>query len=194
MPEDYVDYRFGFQVKIATVEIVDTPVGSVPLVDNRLLAEEVCRQLANKPTRLTGNEVRFLRLHFEMTLQKFGQCLGVTHAAVKRWQKAGDEAAGMKWSCEMCLRLLTLLRLRTAPSEVTKLLSSLTHQRPEGQHVIYVAKDVAPEGVRRQTGKAEYKVPLAEEQRPRVGPKEEWNTLSHKPRDCWNEHKLANAA
>ena len=148
---EYIDYGCGFAVKIASVDIVETPHGKIPLIDHRLLADKVCRCLAEKPTRLTGNEVRFLRLHFEMSLERFGDYFGVTHPAVKRWENKGDQCTQMNWSSEKCLRLLTLVRLGAAPTKITSLLLSLETRRPEGKHEIYITSGVAPSHRKQQT-------------------------------------------
>ncbi len=70
--------------------------------------------LVLKPSRLTGNEVHFLRLFLEMTLVHFAERFDVTHPAVLKWENSENHATGMSWTTEKDLRLFALTKL--APS------------------------------------------------------------------------------
>ena len=57
--------------------------------------------LSQKPARLSGNEVKFIRYHFEMDLKSFGKRFGdVAHSAVIKWEKCEDEPTNMNWATE----------------------------------------------------------------------------------------------
>ncbi|MDC0980207.1 hypothetical protein OAQ84_00580 [Bdellovibrionales bacterium] len=77
-------------------------------VDGKKLHEAVLRALIFKSTRLSGAEIRFIRLFFEMTLKEFGEKFDVTHPAVKKWETAKFSATEMKWSIEKDIRLFAL--------------------------------------------------------------------------------------
>ena len=55
------------------------------------LAQAVLKALCFKPARLTGNEVRFIRLQLGMTLEEFAARFCVTHPSVIKWEKQEDE-------------------------------------------------------------------------------------------------------
>ncbi len=66
----------------------------------------VLKSLYYKPARLTGSEVKFIRSHFEMTLQDFAKRFDVTHVAVLKWEKSKNNATVMNWETEKDIRLL----------------------------------------------------------------------------------------
>jgi len=127
---DYVDYGLGFPVIISRVKIARVGNESVPLIDFKALEEVVLEMLADKPTRLTGAELRFIRLHFDLTLADFGAWFGVSHAAVIKWEKKGVRPTGMAWSTEKDVRLFILNMLEKSPREFLALYKELAGQRP----------------------------------------------------------------
>jgi len=110
LQKEYVDDGFGFPIKLLNVPMVKVRGTWTPDIDYNKLTTEVLKTLARKPTRLTGNEIRFIRLQATMTLVEFGQRFGVTHANVKKWENCGDQATNMQWSTEKDLRLFVALR------------------------------------------------------------------------------------
>ncbi len=103
--EDYVDHGFGFPVIIDKVAIKRVGKEEIPLINYDALECEVVRVLPEKPSPLSGAEVRFIRLHFSMTLKEFASHLNVTHPAVLKWERKGQEPTGMSWVKEKNLRL-----------------------------------------------------------------------------------------
>jgi transcriptional regulator with XRE-family HTH domain len=106
-----IDRGFGFPVRLKNVPMVQIRGTWTPDVDFDALAHEVLRALCLKPARLTGNEVRFIRLHHGLTLARFGKQFGLSHPAVMKWERAGDAPAGMQWGTEKDLRLWLYLEL-----------------------------------------------------------------------------------
>lgn len=47
----------------------------------------IAKAIIQKPTRLNGEEVRFLRTELGMTQTNLSDCLGVTIKTVQRWEK-----------------------------------------------------------------------------------------------------------
>jgi transcriptional regulator with XRE-family HTH domain len=90
-----------------------------------LLAEVVLRELCEKDSRLTGNEVRFIRQHFEMTLQQFAKRFGVTHPAVMKWENTKNKYTGINWATEKDIRLFALSKLSAKSSELVALYTFL---------------------------------------------------------------------
>lgn len=73
------------------IELIDVPMrkilGEWALdIDLNILQREVLKMLIHKPFPLQANELAFIRKYFEMTVTAFGQALGVTHAAVIKWE------------------------------------------------------------------------------------------------------------
>jgi transcriptional regulator with XRE-family HTH domain len=85
-------------------------------VDYRHYEKALVRAMPQKPARLTGSEVKFIRLHFGMTLERFAARFGLTRQAVMKWEKAGNATTSMAWSTEKDIRLFILDRKGVATS------------------------------------------------------------------------------
>jgi transcriptional regulator with XRE-family HTH domain len=96
-----------------------------PWVNYEQLARAILKTLADLDGSLAGNQVRFIRLHFEMTLQAFAKRFGVTHAAVSKWEKTGNKPTGMIWTTEKDIRLFVMRKLRVSPAEFLALYGKL---------------------------------------------------------------------
>jgi hypothetical protein len=117
----HIDLGFGFPVKLLNVPMVKVRGGWTPSINYNLLVEVVLRELCEKDSRLTGSEVRFIRQHFDMTLQQFAKRFGVTHPAVMKWEKMSDKPTGINWATEKDIRLFALSRLSSKSSDIVEL-------------------------------------------------------------------------
>ncbi|HFN0434705.1 hypothetical protein SC867_09075 [Legionella pneumophila serogroup 2] len=62
--------------------------------------------MAIQEERLTGNQVKFIRTYFSMSLSEFGKTVvHESHTAVSEWEKCGDEITNMNENTEQVLRL-----------------------------------------------------------------------------------------
>lgn len=138
--KESIDHGFGFPVRLRNVPMVRIRGIWTPDVDYNELARAVLRALCFKPVRLTGNEIRFIRLQAEMTLQQFAERFCVTHPSVMKWEKQGDEATRMMWSTEKDVRLFALL-MAGGEEELAELYRHLVQQKPARKQVSSV--DVA---------------------------------------------------
>ena len=121
----HIDYGFGFPVKLVNVPMAKVRGQWTPAINYNLLAEVVLRELCEKEGGLTGNEVRFIRQHFEMTLQAFGKRFGVSHPGVLKWEAAKDKPTGMNWATEKDIRIFALLKLTSKSKEIVDLYTML---------------------------------------------------------------------
>ena len=108
--KEFIDHGAGFPVRLCNVPMVKVRGVWTPELDYEKLADAVVKALCFKPVRLTGNEVRFMRLTSTMTLQGFAARFGVTHPSVIKWEKQADEPTRMSWSTEKDIRLFGLLQ------------------------------------------------------------------------------------
>lgn len=123
----YIDRGFGFPIVLEQVPMVQVRGKWTPAIKYTHLARAVLRQLAGLDGRLTGHQVRFVRLHFEMTLQAFAARFGVSHVAVLKWEQRGNKPTGMTWSTEKDIRLFIHQQLSGQPREFLKLYEQLVH-------------------------------------------------------------------
>jgi hypothetical protein len=134
--KEFIDHGFGFPVKFMNVTLVKVRGAWTPKVPYNRIAKELLHALAFKPSRLTGNEVRFIRQSVELTLQGFGKRFDVSHVAVLKWEKSGDEATPMAWSMEKDLRLFILTRQGSKAPEMATLYGELEKVRANKSTVI----------------------------------------------------------
>jgi len=104
----FVYNGYGFPVVLRNVPMVMVRGSWTPNINYNVLTQKTLYELAHKPVRLTGDEVRFIRHSFDMTLTEFGKERSVKAATVTRWEKAGEKATSMKWLTEKRLRASVL--------------------------------------------------------------------------------------
>lgn len=137
----FTDHGFGFPVKLQNVPMIKVRGKWTPNIDYNALAEVVLKTLCEKPVKVTGNEVRFIRQVFEMTLQQFAKRFTVSHAAVIKWENTGDEPTNMSWPTEKDLRLFILSRLNSRPTQMVILYNELEEHKPAKKRIIKVDLD-----------------------------------------------------
>jgi DNA-binding transcriptional regulator YiaG len=116
--KNVIDHSLGFQVALQGIPVIEKPYGEIPLIDSAAYQRSAARALAEKPARLTGSEVRFLRLHHELTYQAMATLLGVTYLAVKKWEACKDDPTAMAWATEVMLRGYVLIKQNLPPARV----------------------------------------------------------------------------
>lgn len=134
--KEFVDTGLGFPVKLLNVPMVKVRGVWTPYINYNRLTKAVLVALCNKPTRLTGNEVQFIRLHFGMTLQAFAKRFVVSHVAVMKWEKSGNRPTTMSWASEKDLRLFVFLQNRAQPDALAKLYASLEEVREDKKRMV----------------------------------------------------------
>jgi hypothetical protein len=123
-----VYHGFGFPVTLHHVPMVYLRNAWTPDVNYELLQRALLRVLVEKPARLSGREVRFIRLAAAKTLQEFAKRFGVTHPAVLKWENAGSRSTGMGWSTEKDIRLDVISRLKDQPGRFYRIYRDLESQ------------------------------------------------------------------
>jgi hypothetical protein len=128
----YTDTSLGFPVQLSDVTLVKVRDEWVPKVDYPRVTIKVLQVLSHLARPLTGQEIRFLRLHFELTQAEFAAKFGISNVAVHKWEKRGSQPTGMQWSTEKDLRLFIQSKLSSDPKAVGKLYEELTERPAAG--------------------------------------------------------------
>lgn len=106
------NYRYdglGFPVALDQVQMIQLEGEWHPKIDVKQVADITIKALAYQKERLTGNQVKFIRTYFSMSLRKFGsEVVHETHAAVDKWEKCGNQATMMNQNTEYVLRLFII--------------------------------------------------------------------------------------
>jgi hypothetical protein len=130
--KELIDTGFGFPVRLSNVPMIKVRGVWTANINYNELALVVLRALAHKESRLSGNEIKFIRMHFEMTLQDFATRFCVTHVAVMKWEKTASRQTVMNWTTEKDIRLFVLTRLQAKVQEFASLYKEL-QALPEGK-------------------------------------------------------------
>lgn len=139
---------FGFPVVLMDVPMVRSLGVWTPDIDYRKLGRDVLLRLALHPSRLTGQEIRFIRHSLDMTLEVFAHRFGVTHPAVVQWENCGRKPTKMAWALEKDIRL-EIIGSQRAPSATrfVEAYQQLAEERPNKTAPVRV-DDLEPAGHR----------------------------------------------
>lgn len=96
----------GFPIVLVDPPMVTVRGQAIADVNLRELADTVFGRLIAKPTRLTGDEVKFIRKHLRLRQVDLARLLNMAnHSVVSQWESHGDDAAGMDYNTEVVLRI-----------------------------------------------------------------------------------------
>jgi DNA-binding transcriptional regulator YiaG len=101
----YTYTGLGFPIELYDVEMIEINGKFHPKIDVRKVADQAIESLVTKKTRFTGNQVRFIRTYFSMSLRTFAKVVNESHMAVKKWENFGDNSTKMDANIESMLRL-----------------------------------------------------------------------------------------
>ena len=87
------------------------------------LQKDLVNALIHKQIPMIGNELRFIRKYFEMTTSEFGELLGVTHAAVVKWENGKSQIPA---TTEKCVRLYAYDHMKAKNDEFRKFYSEIS--------------------------------------------------------------------
>ena len=121
----FIDYGFGFPIKLLNTPMIKVRGKWTPAINYNRLAKLVLEELCWKDSKLTGNEIKFIRQYFEMTLQSFAKRFYITHAGVIKWEKTKTKATEMAWTTEKDIRLFVVSNLGASSKEITELYEKL---------------------------------------------------------------------
>jgi hypothetical protein len=136
--KSWIETGLGFPVRLSNVPMIKVRGEWTPNIDYNRLTDAVLYALCEKPVRLTGNEVRFIRLHFEMTLQAFAKRFAVSHAAVHKWEKTKDEPTEMNWASEKDLRLFVLSKISARSEDLANLYQDLERSKADRKQTLHL--------------------------------------------------------
>jgi DNA-binding transcriptional regulator YiaG len=113
----------GFPIKLIDVPTKKMFGDWVLDIDMTELQLIVLKALANKPIRLTKDELKFIRHFLGMTSTQFGKVFWVTHSAVIQWENG---KRNLSPAIELCIRLYALDHLKVKDKEFKSLYRKIT--------------------------------------------------------------------
>lgn len=104
--KNYTYTGLGFPVELKNITMLFIEGEWCPKIDVRLISDIVIKSLPFQKERLTGNQIKFIRSYFEMSLREFSNSVvSVSHTAVSKWENCTESATNMDTSIEIILRL-----------------------------------------------------------------------------------------
>ena len=100
---------FGFPVVFDELPAVKLRGELVPDIVFAEIAKSVIQFICvHQKIPFCGNQVKFVRMHLDMSLREFADFVGVTHQSVMRWEEKAKAAAHIDPHTEYVLRLKVL--------------------------------------------------------------------------------------
>lgn len=115
----------GFPILLDQVLLQEIRGEWLPRIDVEKLADKIFKRLPSKPSRLTGNEIKFIRTYLDKSKPAFAEIFKLSHTAVTKWEKVGNSPAPMAPSQEMVLRLYLEDQLKVSEKAFYKLYKGL---------------------------------------------------------------------
>lgn len=103
--KNFIYTGLGFPIKLCNVELIEFEGEFHPKIDVRKTAEAAIKALVSEKSRLTGNQIKFIRTYFSMSLRDFAKVVNESHTAVRKWEDFGDNPTNMDKNIEIMLRL-----------------------------------------------------------------------------------------
>lgn len=139
----FIDHGFGFPVVLVDVPMVQTRGIWTPNINYKKYANAVLEALAHKPARLTGNEIKFIRHKFEMTLQEFAKRFGQkSHQAVMKWEEFKNKPTSMLWTTEKDIRLAIIRSIHRSAAKFVDAYEELKDQMPAKDKKVTIEADL----------------------------------------------------
>jgi len=101
-------------------------------IDMTELQLVVLRILVYKLTRLTKDELKFIRHFLVMTTTEFGKVFGVRHSAVVQWENG---KRNLSPSIEICIRLYVMNHLHVKDKEFRNLYNKITIEQLSKENI-----------------------------------------------------------
>ena len=98
--------ELGFPIVLQDPPMITVRGQTFPDVNLRDLADTVFGRLIAKPSRLTGDELKFIRKHLRLRQVDLARVLNMANqSVVSQWESHGGDAAAMDYNTEVLLRI-----------------------------------------------------------------------------------------
>jgi len=115
--KEYVYEGLGFPVVLCNVPAKKVRGEWTPFINYEVLARNVLKFLCFLQEPLTGNQIFFIRQQLHFTGEKLAGLLGISQAAISKWEKRKDQIAKVEPCTEYCLRIIALEHIKKGCSE-----------------------------------------------------------------------------
>ena len=117
---------FGFPIvfdELPAIKIKDEIVPDVDWVEVAIpLIRFIC---SSQDLPFSGNQIKFIRHHFGMSLREFAGFVGVTHQSVMRWEEHDKSSAHVDENTEIIFRIKVLKKLQSGKKSIDKIIDKI---------------------------------------------------------------------
>lgn len=103
--KSFIYEGLGFPILLENVIFHQIHGEWLPRIDIEVLARTVFEKLPSKSSRLTGNEIKFIRTYLGKSKLAFADIFKLSHTAINKWESTGNSLASISPGQEMVLRL-----------------------------------------------------------------------------------------
>lgn len=119
--KNYIYDGLGFPILLPAVEMIYFEGEWHPKIDVYGISEKAMNALITQESRFTGNQVKFVRAYFSMSLRDFAKnVVHESHTAVNKWEQCRDKATNMDGNIEAMLRLYMCEHMFTKTTKLIK--------------------------------------------------------------------------
>lgn len=123
--KSFIYEGLGFPVILENVLFHKIRGEWLPKIDVEALADTIFKMLPSKPSKLTGNEIKFIRTYLGKSKPGFAELFKLSHTSVSKWEASGNSVAPVSPSQEVVLRLYLEDYLNVSDREFYKAYKSL---------------------------------------------------------------------
>src|SRR5438105_1785027 len=91
----YTYEGLGFPIELNHVEMITVNGEDFPKIDVRAVADKAIKALVLQKTKLTGNQIKFIRSYFAFSLRDFSNIVNESHTAVSKWENFKNKPTNM---------------------------------------------------------------------------------------------------
>lgn len=130
----------GFPVFIEAVEVEVHGYDSFANIDHDKVQKAILLTLASKRTKLTGDQVRYIRHSYGDSMAEFAARFGFTAPAIQGWEKRGGSASPMGRPTELMIKSLILMKYKGSEAyrEIVELFSGTPLLEPQPDEAIRI--------------------------------------------------------
>ncbi|MBK2270207.1 helix-turn-helix transcriptional regulator [Francisella philomiragia] len=137
--KEYVYTGMIFPVTLKNVKMVKYSNEWCPIIDDIAIANEWIKKIGESKDRITGNQLKFIRSYFKMSLRQFSEVVNESHTAIAKWEKSGNEVAKMDLNIEKIIKMYICREVMkdTDDKSLMKIFNKILDFRPKNLKVAH---------------------------------------------------------
>lgn len=95
----------GFPIELHNVEMILIKGEYAPKINIQLIADKAIKNLILQKNKLTGNQIKFIRNYFSLSLRQFSVIVNESHTAIRKWENFQNSSTNMDPNIEKTIRV-----------------------------------------------------------------------------------------